>query len=57
MPEERYTLAEARILLAVERCRTFGHEFTELKDGMGDIISMHCEVCPLVLVPEVSKHG
>jgi hypothetical protein len=43
--EKRYTLAEARLILAKNECYAYGHsDLNEVREG-GEITMLHCSSC------------
>ena len=49
---ERYTLDEARQLLAERECRHSGHELEQITDATGAVVRAVCSRCMAVFVPE-----
>lgn len=49
--EPRYTLDEARALLAAQDCASNGHSLNEVRTGAGDTLWVYCDRCPARFVP------
>lgn len=49
---QRYTLEEARQLLAERECRHSGHELEQVTDGAGQVKRILCSRCGASFVPE-----
>ncbi len=49
--EGRYTLAEARQLLAEQECAGRGHDLDQIRNGAGDSVAVFCERCGLSFAP------
>jgi len=49
--EPRYTLAEAREMLANEKCDREGHLLTPVRWGAGPVVRVECGRCPVTFVP------
>lgn len=43
--EERFTLAEAKKILAEEECRWRGHSTSQIVNGLGEILGLVCDTC------------
>ena len=54
--ERRYTLAEARQLLAERECAGRGHDLDQVRNGAGDSVAVFCGRCGLSFAP-VDRHA
>lgn len=51
MTEDRYTLDEAKALLAEEECHRHGHDLNSVRTGAGDTLWVYCSNCPARFAP------